>query len=296
MKPSPGSKLAQGLTKTSRRVLRSTGTSQPTAFRWGRTRYGSVMGGRYPRADSQARSLLGQPGMTILVVFIPPARDAKRFGNALASWQAATETIEQTKLPPQNRRGSGRQGEASKSREPRRGWIASAQLVGQAVEAAKVLLRGWCRGNRRNSARPHTRGGNGCAHTLYPKFAQADKPGWAAVLAKARDGAPDALEHVGHSGDVLSHPVVRRSSPRLEAPEPRVPRSRTSSKARLTAGLGMRSTRPSLFCWWADTSAPKGTGNPPVQRNYQLRSWAKPRSTRKMTRPPLRSSSRLRAF
>jgi hypothetical protein len=42
---------------------------------------------------------------------------------------------------------------------------------------------------------------------LFPKFALGDNPNWGKVVAKARDGAPDALEAVGHGGDPTTHPV-----------------------------------------------------------------------------------------
>ena len=36
-----------------------------------------------------------------------------------------------------------------------------------------------------------------------------DNPNWGKVVAKARDGAPDALEAVGHGGEPTTHPVCK---------------------------------------------------------------------------------------
>ena len=44
---------------------------------------------------------------------------------------------------------------------------------------------------------------------LFPKFGVADNPSWAKVIAKARDGAPDALEAVGHHGDPITNTVCK---------------------------------------------------------------------------------------
>jgi hypothetical protein len=44
---------------------------------------------------------------------------------------------------------------------------------------------------------------------LFPKFGVGDNPNWAKVIAKARDGAPDALEAVGYHGDPVSNAVCK---------------------------------------------------------------------------------------
>lgn len=44
---------------------------------------------------------------------------------------------------------------------------------------------------------------------LFPKFGASDNPDWGRVVAKARGGAPDALDAVGHHGDAQTHPVCK---------------------------------------------------------------------------------------
>lgn len=43
---------------------------------------------------------------------------------------------------------------------------------------------------------------------LYHKFTPGDSANWPTVLKKAREGSANALQNVGHSGDVHAHPVA----------------------------------------------------------------------------------------
>ena len=47
---------------------------------------------------------------------------------------------------------------------------------------------------------------------LFPKFAAGDNPNWGKVVTKARDGAPDALEAVGHHGEPTTQRRVQGSA------------------------------------------------------------------------------------
>ena len=44
---------------------------------------------------------------------------------------------------------------------------------------------------------------------LFPKFAAGDNPNWGKVVTKARDGAPDALDAVGHHGEPTTNAVCK---------------------------------------------------------------------------------------
>jgi hypothetical protein len=44
---------------------------------------------------------------------------------------------------------------------------------------------------------------------LFPKFGVGDNANWGKVVSKARDGAPDALEAVGHRGEPTTNPVCK---------------------------------------------------------------------------------------
>ena len=44
---------------------------------------------------------------------------------------------------------------------------------------------------------------------LFPKFGLGDNSAWGKVVTKARDGAPDALDAVGHDGEPTTNPVCK---------------------------------------------------------------------------------------
>lgn len=44
---------------------------------------------------------------------------------------------------------------------------------------------------------------------LFPKFKSGDNANWGKVVTKARDGAPDALEAVGHQGEPITNAVCK---------------------------------------------------------------------------------------
>ena len=44
---------------------------------------------------------------------------------------------------------------------------------------------------------------------LFPKFGLGDNADWGKVVTKAREGAPDALDAVGHHGEPTTHPVCK---------------------------------------------------------------------------------------
>ena len=44
---------------------------------------------------------------------------------------------------------------------------------------------------------------------LFPKFHVGDNPHWGKVVIKARDGAPDALDAVGHHGEPTTNGVCK---------------------------------------------------------------------------------------
>ena len=44
---------------------------------------------------------------------------------------------------------------------------------------------------------------------LFPKFGAGDNANWGKVVTRARDGAPDALDAIGHHGEPTTNAVCR---------------------------------------------------------------------------------------
>jgi hypothetical protein len=89
------------------------------------------------------------------------------------------------------------------------------ELFESVVSSARVFQGG---GNEVSA--PSLRGAVGAAADsalarLFPKFNTADNPKWDKVIAKARDGAPDALTFVGYTGDVPANPVCKEVLDRI---------------------------------------------------------------------------------
>lgn len=139
-------------------------------------------------------------------VFLP-RRDAEDLRQALATFGAASETLDAKGMPATD---TGHQARAS---------MESRKI--SARQALDGLLKGVI-----NNGRVFQSGGNeivedglrasvqkaaeASLRRLFPDFALADHAGWANVVRKAREGAGDALNYVDHQGDVEQHPVCQR--------------------------------------------------------------------------------------
>ncbi len=142
-----------------------------------------------------------------LVFVFLPKRDAEDLRQALASYGAASETLEAKGIPAT---AAGAQARASMdSRKATARHNLDALLKG-VIENARVFQGGGneiVEGSVRSSVQ---KAAEASLRRLFPDFALADHTGWANVVKKAREGAGDALNYVGHQGDVDQHPVCQR--------------------------------------------------------------------------------------
>lgn len=201
-----GLRLAQGKSNTPRKIHVHFGVDQPAADSadvpvWVRD--------EWTVTDSAVKNAAAQAGDEDPVVHVLlPRRDAESLKDAIASHAAAQETAQARPTPQTD--------EGKEAQRAMKGRIAAEEerlnsLVWQVVDNARVYQGG---GNditestltfpdavllaaRRSLVR------------LFPKFDVADNPNWGKVVSKARDGAPDALQAVGYSGEVPAHPVCK---------------------------------------------------------------------------------------
>ena len=88
-------------------------------------------------------------------------------------------------------------------------------LFGDVVARARVFQGGGTELTTTSSLRDAVEtAANRSLIRLFPKFAQGDNPNWGKVITKARDGAPDALDAVGHHGEPTTTPGVQGSARR----------------------------------------------------------------------------------
>lgn len=199
-----GLRLVQGKSKTPRKIELHYGIDEPngddTAVPvWVRDEW-TVTEATVKHAAAQA----GDESAVVHVLL--PKRDAEALKDALASHAAAQETV-QSKPTPQTDEGK-------EAQRAMKGRISSDEerleaLLREIVANAHVFQGG---GNPVAAASLREAvelAAQWALVRLFPKFDMADNPNWGTVVKKARDGAPDALDAVGHNTDVSAHPVCK---------------------------------------------------------------------------------------
>jgi hypothetical protein len=198
--------VAQGATKTSRKVAVSYGDLQPDAKDvlpvWVRN--------GWELTEKQARDLaagLG-PESPVVLVYVPKLQ-ADALMTALAERGAAQEAIDSRANPITD---EGRA--ARRSMETRRDGATSriASLVSELLADSLVLRAGGSQVTQ-GGLRPSVEAAlTRSADRLYPRFRDADHAAWSTVLSRVHQGSPDPLEPVGYAGDVDKHPVGKALS------------------------------------------------------------------------------------
>ena len=198
-----GLKLTQGKSKTPRSIELHWGQDEPNVAEgdvpvWLRDEW-SVGESAVKRAAIEA----GDESPTVFVFL--PRREADQIKDSLASHAAAEQTLQR----PTPQTDEGRAAErAMKTRLATDGDRLSS-LFSDVVGHARVFQGG---GNEVTISSLRE-GVETVAHRslirMFPRFPAADSPNWAKVIVKARDGAPDALDAVGHHGDPISNAVCK---------------------------------------------------------------------------------------
>ncbi len=195
--------MAQGLTKTHRKVTLHYGDLQPDVKDglpvWIRN--------GWELTEKQARDLaagLG-PESPLVMVYVPKLQ-ADALAGSLAERAAAQEAVD-ARANPNSDEGRA----ARKAMETRRDSAAAraSNVINELLSAAVVLQAGGSQISQ-NGLRPSVEAALArAADRLYPRFKDADHAGWNLVLARVHQGSPDPLEPVGHAGDADKHPVCK---------------------------------------------------------------------------------------
>jgi hypothetical protein len=140
-----------------------------------------------------------------LFVFIPK-RSPDDLRTHLINFKAANASLESRGVPS-GPEGTEARAAMETTRQTAEGRISD--LLNDALSGARVFQGG---GNEivGNDLQDQILEAAGNALSrLYPDFQQADHPGWAKVLEKARKGAPDALAAIGDKGEAAGNPVCK---------------------------------------------------------------------------------------
>ncbi|CDO89414.1 hypothetical protein AWC29_12840 [Mycobacterium triplex] len=199
-----GLKLVHGKSKTPRKLNRHWGDDLPatdgtTVPVWIRDEWGVT--------EAKVREASAAVGNDSPIVFVLlPKIDAEAIADTLASYAAATDAVSQRPEPQTDEGRQAKQGMQSRVLE---GQQRLDNLFATVIAKARVFQGG---GNELTTGSMRAgveAASNHALARLFPKFPAADDPGWSKVIAKARDGAPDALAVVGWQGEVPANPVCK---------------------------------------------------------------------------------------
>lgn len=197
-------KLTHGTSKTPRKIDLHWGQDEPSIAEgdvpvWIRDEW-SV-------SESAVKKSAAEAGDQSPIVFVLlPKREVDQIKETLASYTAAQDTVQQ-KPTPQTDEGKAAQ-RAMKTR------VATDEerlqnLFQDVVAYARVFQGGGSEVTTSTLRDAVETAANRSLVRLFPKFAAGDNANWGKVITKARGGAPDALEAVGHHGEPTTNAVCK---------------------------------------------------------------------------------------
>ena len=141
-----------------------------------------------------------------LVTVYLPRRAADDLKKHLASAKAARETL--------HAKGHATTPEGIEARAGMETRLRAAEqqrdgLLDEVLSGARVILAGGGEKTGASLADKVREAGEDALQRLYPRFADADDARWGKVVERARGGAADALEAVGHTGNPEDHRVCK---------------------------------------------------------------------------------------
>lgn len=142
----------------------------------------------------------------VVHVFLP-RRSPEELKKAIARKEAAQETLD-VKGTPRGPEGK----EARAAMETRRDDAEETceSIISRVLEHGRVFMGGGDEVSEGLMLYQKVKNATGRAlKRLYPRFDEGDDGRWDKALRRAKRGDTDALQHVGHSGEVENHPVCR---------------------------------------------------------------------------------------
>ncbi len=198
-----GLKLAHGASKTPRKIDIHWGQDEPVAGEgdvpvWVRDEW-SV-------GESAVKKAAAEAGDESPVVFVLLSKhEVDQIKETLASHAAAEDTLRRP--TPQTDEGKASQ-RAMRTRLATDGERLTA-LFQEVVVRARVFQGGGAELTTSTLRDAVETAANRSLIRLFPKFGQGDNANWGKIVTKAREGAPDALDAVGHHGEPTTNAVCK---------------------------------------------------------------------------------------
>jgi hypothetical protein len=192
----------QGTSRAARRLILHFGESAPVAD----DKISVWVRDGWSAAEGAIRTEAAAAGAESAVIYAYlPKRSADDLARAIATYTAAREVLETKTAVTDEAR------EAQLATSHRRN-SAEARLQGlmqEIVDGAIVLKGGGTQVTGASLKDALLEAGQDAAVRLFPRFADADHPGWGTVVTRAGQGNVAALEAVSFSGDAKTHPVSK---------------------------------------------------------------------------------------
>lgn len=198
-----GLKLIHGASKTPRKIDVHWGQEEPAPNEgevpvWVRDEW-SVTESAVKKAAAEA----GDESPVLFVLL--PKHEADQIKETLASYAAAEDTLRRP--TPQTDEGKAAQ-RAMRTRMLTDGERLTA-LFNEIAAGARVFQGGGTELTTSTLRDAVETAAKRSLVRLFPKFGQGDNGNWGKVVTKAREGAPDALDAVGHQGEPTTNAVCK---------------------------------------------------------------------------------------
>jgi hypothetical protein len=200
-----GLKLTHGKSKTPRKIDAHWGQDEPAN---GEGEVPVWIRDEWSTAESAVKKAAAEAGDESPIVFVLlPKYESDQIKNTLASYAAADDTLRRP--TPQTDEGRAAQ-RAMKTR------LATdderlISLFQEVAAHARVFQGGGAEVTTSTLRSAVETAANRSLIRLFPKFGAGDNANWYKVVTKARDGAPDALDAVGHSGEPTTNSVCKEA-------------------------------------------------------------------------------------
>lgn len=195
--------LAQGASKTPRRIERVIGHDKPKGNDLVLRLWNGWDHGVTEENEIKAADVATDP---TLHLFVPAHRNSE-LNDAIVTMRAVPLVMQRMGVPTTE---GGKEAKAGMQARLDRAQKLAEEILREAVESARVMVAGGSEVGTGHSRADAVKEAAGRALTrLYKSFDAADHTGWAAVVAKAKGRDPDAMKEVGHTGEPQDHPVCK---------------------------------------------------------------------------------------
>jgi len=198
-----GLKLIHGASKTPRKIDVHWGQDEPSI---GEGDVPVWIRDEWSVTESAVKKTAAEAGNESPIVFVfLPKHEADQIKDALASFAAADDTLRRPTPQTDEGKAAERAMKTRKATDDER----LTSLFHDVVTRARVFQGGGSEVTTSNLRDAVDTAASRSLIRLFSKFAAGDNPNWGKVVTKARDGAPDALDAVGHHGEPTTHPVCK---------------------------------------------------------------------------------------